>query len=211
MLVTKVHFTVYSTNYPLVQGLLPDYLLKNDSIYPLIRNRQPGAAYDDNLCAFRCPALHQGHDIKSLETPARTLYREWTNRRSGAYDGIDFQDFPDFEALFKVNLEVYSLEEDGFAWSVYKSRGLQETTMHVNIYENHLSYIRKFAMYAQKYVCQTCDRHFKQLSDLHTHQRTCANKTIYVYTGGFYRPKESIFDRLDEFGINVNNKERVFP
>jgi hypothetical protein len=49
VLVTNVHFTVYSTYYPLGYGYLPDFLLRKDSVYPLVKNRQNGKLYQDNL------------------------------------------------------------------------------------------------------------------------------------------------------------------
>lgn len=151
VLVTNIHFTVYSTNYPLGQGILPDYLLRKDSICSLVKNGHTGKPYTDNLCAFRCLALHQGHNIKSIEGPAYRLFKQWTNHRLGVFEGLSFEDFSNFESFFKLNMEMYSLEEDGLARSIYKSIGLQETMMYVNMYENHLSYIRDFSMYAQKY------------------------------------------------------------
>ncbi|MCG7865753.1 MAG: C2H2-type zinc finger protein, partial [Candidatus Thiodiazotropha taylori] len=213
VLVTNVRFPVWSTHYPIGQGPLPDFLLKKDSLYPLVKNQQTGKLYKDNLCAFRCLALHRGHDIKSIEGPAQAFYQQWTvdEEEDDDFDGLAYDKFPEFEKHFGVNLEVYSLEESGFARSLYKSRGQQESTMYANLFDNHMSYIRDFAMFAQKYQCQTCDRHFKQPSDLHRHQRTCSNKTKYVFPGGFHSMKESIFEQLDQYGIDVPREERTFP
>ena len=58
VLMTNVHYIIFNTNYPIGQGQLPDYLLKKDCIYPLVKNRRTGIWYTDNLCAFRCLALH---------------------------------------------------------------------------------------------------------------------------------------------------------
>ena len=52
VLVTNVHFVIYSTYYPLGQGKLPDFLLKKDSLYPLVKNQHNGKLYKDHLCAF---------------------------------------------------------------------------------------------------------------------------------------------------------------
>ena len=71
VLVTNVHFYTYSTHYPVGTGDLPDYLIKNDGLYPLVINQQNGKAYLDRCCAFRCLALHRDHDIKSVNGPAR--------------------------------------------------------------------------------------------------------------------------------------------
>ena len=110
-----------------------------------------------------------------------------------------------------MNLEVYSLTEDEFAQSVYKSRGKQPSTMYVNLYENHLSYIRDFAQYAQKFQCKTCERHFDRAGNLNRHQKICINKTKLVYPGGFHRARENIFDQLDQYAIHVPEDQRTFP
>ena len=211
VLVTNVRFLVTSTFYPLGQGPLPDYLMRKDSLYPLVKNRHNGKSYKDNLCVFRCLALHRGHEIRCIEGPAKILYREWTEEPVEDFQGLCMEEFPEFENRFDVNLEVYNLTEDGFAWSVYKSRGQHHTTMYVNVHENHFSFIRDFAMYAQKYQCKTCQRHFKQAGDLHRHQKSCTNKTKFVYPGCFHRARENIFERLDQYDIHVTEKDRVFP
>ena len=185
--------------------------MKKDSLYALVKNQQNGKPYKDHLCAFRCLALHRGHEIRCIEGPAKQLYQEWSEEPMKDFKGLSFEDFPEFETRFDVNLEAYNLTEDGFAWSVYKSRGQHKTTMYVNLYDNHLSYIRNFAVYAQKYQCKTCERHFKLAGHLHRHQKSCANKTKFVYPGGFHQDRENIFERLDQYDIHVPVDERNFP
>ncbi|MEW8548702.1 MAG: hypothetical protein AB2693_34810, partial [Candidatus Thiodiazotropha sp.] len=185
VLVTNVHFLVTETYYPIGQGHhLPDYLMKKDSVFPLVKNQQTRKYYKDNLCAFRCLALHRGCDIMSLEGPAKQLYQQWSEEPRDTFEGISMDQFPTFENTFGVNLEVYELLEDGFALPIYKSLGKHSTTMYVNLYENHMSYIRNFSQYAQKYQCQSCQRHFDHAGNLHKHQKTCINKTQFVYPGG---------------------------
>ena len=211
VVVTNVRFLVTSTFYPLGQGQLPDYLMRKDSLYPLVKNQNNGKPFKDNLCAFRCLALHRGHNIQSIEGPAKRLYREWNEETVEDFQGLSIEEFPEFETRFEVNLEVYNLTEDGFAWSVYKSRGQHQTTMYVNLHENHMSYIRDFAMYAHKYQCQTCQRHFDHAGNLHRHQKSCTNKTKFVYPGGFHCVRENIFERLDQYDIHVTEENRTFP
>jgi hypothetical protein len=220
VLITNVLFFVYSTHYPVGTGVvLPDYLLRKDSLYPLVKNRNTGKAYKDDLCTFRCLALHRGYDIKSIDGAARAYYQQWVEFKRLEKEEEDeeevhvvsLEEFPEFEAQFLVNLEVYSLEEDGGARSIYKSRGRYDTSLYVNLYENHLSYIRDFVVYAKKFQCKTCDRHFKRSNGLHRHQQVCTNQTKLVYPGGFYKPFESIFEQLDAFGIHVPEDQRTFP
>ncbi len=96
--------------------------MNKDSLYPLVKSQQTAKPYDDDLCAFRCLALHRGHEIRCIEGPALEYFRQWCEFR-GSSDGISYDEFPDFEDLFEINLEAYNLDEEGFAWSVYKSIG----------------------------------------------------------------------------------------
>ena len=115
VLVTNVHFVIYSTYYPLGHGKLPDFLLKKASLYPLVKNRHNGKLYKDHFCAFRCLALHRGYEIRCIDGPAKQLFRQWTDDSEEDFEGLSFEDFPEFETRFQMNLEVYSLTEDGFA------------------------------------------------------------------------------------------------
>ena len=211
VLVTNVHFVVFETFYPLGRGDLPDFLMNKRSLHPLLINQQNRKPYDDNLCAFRCLALHRGHDIKSLEGPAKQFLRQWVEEGIDDFQGVSYDEFPRFEETFDVNVELYSLHEDGFACSIYKSRGQHPTTMYLNLYEHHLSYIRNFSQYAQKYQCNTCERHFQQACHLNSHQKSCSSKTKFVYPGGFHRTRDNIFETLDQYEIHVPEDERTFP
>ena len=211
VLVTNVHYVIYSTYYPLGQGKLPDFLLKKDSLYPLVKNRHNGKLYKDHLCAFLCLALHRGYEIRCIDGPAKQLFRQWTDESEEDFKGLSFEDFPEFETHFQTNLEVYSLTEDGFERSIYKSRGKHETSVYVNLFENHLAYTRNFAQYAKKFQCKSCERHFDHAGNLHKHQKGCTNKTKFVYPGGFHQDRENIFERLDQYENHMPENERTFP
>ena len=85
-----------------------------------MKNRQTGKWYNDNLCAFRCLALHRGHDIKSIEGPAQDFYKQWSDQPAKEFEGLNFVDFPAFERLFFVNLEVYNFTEDGLFAMIWR-------------------------------------------------------------------------------------------
>jgi len=168
VLLTNVLFNLYSTHYPLGSGSLPDYIVHHHAIVPLQENRQTGKPYEDDLCAFRCLALHRGYDVKSLERHAEKYYQDWKKENDSAQ--LTLNDIPQFENNFKINVEVYSLNENGDARAIYISQGYFAERMFLNIYENHLSYVKDFNKYAKKYQCQYCERHFSCNYALHRHQ-----------------------------------------
>ena len=52
---------------------LPDYMKNNKAVVGLEKDHHRNAIYRDNLCLFRCLALHQGCDVHRLE--ATVAYR----------------------------------------------------------------------------------------------------------------------------------------
>jgi hypothetical protein len=58
----------------------PDHILKNKAVVALVGGSH--GAYTDNLCFFRCLAVHRGApNVQYLETPAKTYYREYLQQQ----------------------------------------------------------------------------------------------------------------------------------
>ena len=84
--------------------------------------------------------------------------------------------------------------------------------MYLNLYETHFSYIKDIRMYSHSYKCSKCEQAlWKTPQDLLRHERTCTEGIKRVYTGGVYRPPSSIFERLDDEGIIVEDVLRYYP
>ncbi|KAJ8317503.1 hypothetical protein KUTeg_005407, partial [Tegillarca granosa] len=214
VLLCNIIFRVTTTNYPVGGGqTLPDYIRDKRSIYSLLVDVNTRKPYEDNLCAFRCLALHKGHAINAIEKPAQEMFKQWCSfkKSNKKFHGVAYEEFPKFESFFKVNMEVYSFQEDDSYRSKYKSRCRFDTTMYVNLYVNHLSYIISFPQFANKFQCSTCDRHFNHLGMFKTHQKICTNKTKYIYPGRFYKMPTTLFEKMDDFGITFPLEERTFP
>ena len=78
----------------------------------------------------------------------------------------------------------------------------------MNVYDNHLSYITDVNMYSHRYVCTRCDRLFNQMQKLKQHQSNCNGSVKYMYPGGVYKNKPSIFKALEQIGVRVNEKDK---
>ena len=53
-------------------------------------------------------------------------------------------------------------------------------------------------------VVETC-------GTLHRHARTCTRSVIYKYPGGVYHTAKTVFDRLEDEGIDVPEEDRYYP
>ena len=122
-----------------VDVVLPDYVKNNKAIVGLVKDRHRNATYNDNLCLFRCLALHLGREVAAL-------YAEYTNTPVHAFVGVTLDDLHKVESKLETNVVVYQLVEIAngktMAELVRRSTGHYTETMYVNLHETHYSYIR---------------------------------------------------------------------
>ena len=195
---------------------LPTYVKNNKSIIGLETDSH-GVIYIDNLCLFRCLAIHQGCDVRCIEATVATLYAKYTdNTPVHDFVGVTLEDLSKIEATFDVNVVVYKLDEitDGKTTAEIVRRSLcsYAQTMYLNLYEAHFSYIKDIRMYSHSYKCSKCEQAlWKSPYHLHRHERTCEGGIRRVYKGGVYQPPPSIFQRLDDEGITVPEALRFYP
>ena len=183
--------------------------MKNNKAIVGLAKDEHGAIYNDNLCLFRCLALHLGRE-------AAALYAEYSDEDVHDFTGVPLDELDKVETKFKTNICVYQLVEiaDGktTAELVRRSMGHYTETMYLNLYETHFSYIKDIRMYSHSYKCSKCEQAlWKTPQDLLRHERTCEGGIRRVYKGGVYRPPSSIFERLDDEGIIVEDVLRYYP
>ena len=188
---------------------LPDYVKNNKAIFGLEKDCYRKTTYNDNLCLFRCLALHLGRE-------AAALYAEYTDTPVRHFAGVTLDELDKVETTFKTNVFVYKLVEiaDGktTAELVRRSPAQYQETMYLNLYEAHFSYIKDIRMYSHSYKCSKCEQAlWKCPYDLHRHELTCEAGVNQIYKGGVYRPPSSIFERLDDEGIIASPVLRYFP
>ena len=160
-LVTKVTWFVWKPrDHPISRGKdLPHYSVENRGIDALETNAQTGKPYQDNLCFFRCLALHNGCHTKNLERDTKHYYQQY--REAGLatkkFHGVKFIELDELEKLCEVNIQVYNLaptqthgeeqeetedKPDIAAILVRRSHRHYESTLYLNLYEKHFSYIK---------------------------------------------------------------------
>ena len=106
---------------------------------------------------------------------------------------------------------MYSLQEDKSAKVIRISNLDHKNVMHLNLYENHFSYITKFKSFAKKYRCTNCGRLLTKACHLKQHMQKCNIEISEVYCGGKYRNRKNLFENLESVGINVPKEIRGNP
>ena len=168
---------------------LPRYITNNHGL--------ANVSGDDNLCYFRCLAVHRGSGRwwRRCEREAKKLFKDYCmhfNIIPNTFVGVNLVDFIDLEDFFKVNLVVYKLEER-VAKLIQRSRELYSETMRLNIWENHLSLIVDFEHYCRVYQCIHCGKLWDQNNNYYRHMKTCKTTVRDIFPGGIHKNSVTIF------------------
>ena len=217
-------------DHPIGRGkYLPGYIVDNIGITPLDRNIQTGKPYEDNLCFFRCLALHNGCHTKNLERDTKHYYQQYRDAglSKKKFHGVKLSELDQLEKVNEVNIQVYSLaptqthceeheenEEnrpDISASLIRRSHRHYACTLYLTLYENHFSYIKDLARYSKSFCWSRCGKYWKKGFRLNRHEKTCDGKVHLKYPGGAYHVPKTIFEELEDEGIIVPEEARYFP
>ena len=99
---------------------------------------------------------------------AKELFQEYCNYfqvKPKTFEGVELDEFPELEKYFEVQLFAMFLKEDGTAKTLFLSQASFPTKTYMNVYENHLSYIKDIKMYSKQYICSRCDKVSTKMSN----------------------------------------------
>ena len=226
--ITQIEYYVYSTKYLLGSHVdLPGYIKAKKCIFTRTKDAR-GRDYECNLCFFTALAQfkrkHEGlSQMRNVIPLANELLEKWHshlvslgveqvtfNRFRERFSGVDSKYFPDLEDCFQISINVFSLSSKDECNVIYLSTKKFDEVIYLNQYTNHINLIMNFNQYASRFTCQACNKMFKTLQTLKRHGSSCMWKTKYIYPGGYYKHKVSIFEELEEIGIYVPEDERAY-
>ena len=85
-------------------------------------------------------------------------------------------------------------------------------SLYLNLFQNHLSWVKNFRCYAQKYKCSLCEKLFCTQKDLKGHHNSnCSKLTKKTFKGGFYEPPQNLFEQLNQQGFTTTSESQFFP
>ena len=148
---------------------LPTYIRKNKAIIGVEREPIHGKRYNDNLCLFRCLALHRGGEVRHLESAVTKLYETYKQDDDVSMEefvGVTLDDLYRIETTFQTNVCAYKLvesdddDDDGKKTAELVRRSLchYSDTMYLNLHETHFSYIQNIKMCCHSYKCRSAAR-----------------------------------------------------
>ena len=149
-------------------GQLPDWLRNKREVISL-------DTFNDNLCLFRCIAVHQGADTRYNIQRTGELARSFFAAHP-KLTVITLQQFHLLEIHFKQGIAAYTVTNDGdfflnYTPSYYDKVG--PPTMTVGIYEAHAFLIPDINKVTSNYTCGECLARFTRSDALTRHIKRC--------------------------------------
>ena len=161
---------------------------------------------------FRCLAIGKfGKTYHNCNKKAKELFHDYCQHfrvKPQDFEGVELDEFPELEKYFEIHLFAMFLKEDRSAKTLYLSQASFPTKIYMNVYKNHLSYIKYIQMYSKQYICARCDKLFCRMQKLKQHQSKCDGTVKYVFPGGIYKNKLSVFEKLEEMGVWVREEDK---
>ena len=129
------------------------------------------------------------------------------------FQGVHMNDIPFVKDLLTLNILLYDIDiVDGNIIGELARPSVQkyENTVRLLRYNNHICYVNNIHAVFQFFRCPNCDSFFNRTINLERHLTTCSERVKNVYPKNVYQAQETLFDKLDLFGIN-NMSEQKLP
>ena len=152
-----------------------------------------------------------GKTYHNCNLKAKELFKQYCKHfrvNPQDFKGVELIDFPQLETFYETQLFVMFLKQDGSAETIYLSQASFPTKIYLNLYQNHLSLITDIKMYSKQFICNGCQKVFAEMRNLKQHESKCDANVKYVFPGGVYRNKLSVFEELEEMGVRVREEDK---
>ena len=77
-------------------------------------------------------------------------------------------------------------------------------------YNSHICYVDNINALFKAFRCPTCDTKFQKTGNLERHLVRCSERVKHIYPKNMYQLRETLFDKLDSFGIQYKDDQKLF-
>ena len=188
-------------------AVLPESLLRKASIICLTYDEITKKTYKDKLCLFRALALHlHGNERPEEETSKlfNLILVNSTNIDPSKFQGVCMDDNPSVDDIVGINIFIYDIDFiDGAMVGELARRSIKKYEKSVQLirYNSHICYVINIHALFKVFRCPTCDTYFQNTGNLERHLVRCSELVKQIYPKNVYQLRETLFDKLDSFGI----------
>ena len=162
-----VYVKVILDRHPLFLGLgrLPDWLRNKHGVLSL-------DTYEDNLCLFRCIAVHQGAHIRYNMRKTRELENSFFTQRPDLRNRLTDKHLSLLEKHFKQGIAAYEVQPNGDFILTHVPANYDQVgipLLNMGLYYGHAFLITDLKQVANTYTCGDCQARFTKACNLARH------------------------------------------
>ena len=147
-----------------------------------------------------------------LETNAANLLSE-SGHDAINFRGVSFDHLAFVENAIKQNIFIYDIDiEEGEILGEIARRSVEMYEKNINLlrYNNHICYVDDINTFFKRFRCPSCHTFIKHASIFNRHLKSCKHRVQHIYPKSAYTLRETLFDKLDAFGISYNDDQKLF-
>ena len=197
-------------------AVLPETFLKNHTVNCITFEKNTRKPYNDNLCLFRALALHL-HGNESFEEETSKLFNLFlvnsTNPDPSKVQGVCMDEIPSVEDIVSINIFIYDIDLiDGAMVGELARRSTNKYEKNVQLiqYNSHICYVDNINALFKAFRCPTCDTYIQKTGNLERHLVRCSEHVKHMYPKKVYQLRETLFDKLNSFGIQYTDDQKLF-
>ena len=166
-LTKAVYVTVILDRHPLFLGLgrLPDWLRNKHGVLSL-------DTYNDNLCLFRCIAVHWGAHIRDNKRKTGELEKSFFTQRPDLRNRLTDKHLSLLEKHFKQGIAAYTVQPNGDFILTHVPANYDQVgipLLNMGLYYGHAFLITDLKQVAGTYTCGECQARFTKSCHLVRH------------------------------------------
>ena len=122
-------------------------------------------------------------------------------------------DIPSVEVIVDFNIFIYDIDLfDGAMVGELARRSIKKYEKNVQLIRNnsHICYVDNIHALLKAFRCPTCDTYFQKTGNLERHLVKCSERVKHIYPKNVYQLRETLFDKLDSFGIQYTDDQKIF-
>ena len=122
-------------------------------------------------------------------------------------------DIPSVEEIVSINIFIYDVDLiDGAMVGELARRSIKKYEKNVQLirHKSHICYVDNINALFKAFRCPTCDTYFQKTGNLERHLVRCSERVKHIYPKNVYQLRETLFDKLDSFGIQYTDDQKLF-
>ena len=122
-------------------------------------------------------------------------------------------DIPSVEDIVGINIFIYDIDLiDGAMVGELARRSIKKYENNVQLirYKSHICYVDNINALFKAFRCPTCDNYYQKTENLERHLVRCSERVKHINPKNVYQLRETLFDKLDSFGTQYTDDQKLF-